>query len=46
MSAIEARDIQAAVRLIGEHLSGVEGSLILKEDTAIASDLKLALALE
>lgn len=46
MSAIEARDVQAAVRLIGEHLSGVEGSLILKEDTAIASDLKLALALE
>ena len=46
MSAIEARDVQTAVRLIGEHLSGVEGSLILKEDTAFASDLKLALALE
>lgn len=46
LSAIEARDVQAAVRLMDEHLRAVEGGLILEEDPAFAADLKLALSLD
>ena len=44
LEAIRQRNVDAAVRLMHQHLSNVERGLVLREETPAGADLRSALA--